>query len=246
MRSRPLPRAQLARRQPRSKSFLRSQVALSRDSPRPGGRRRRSRARPTCIIVSRRRVSRAMTRYRRQVLMSLVHQLSYRPLGEVSNIGVTEAGWGVQRRRPPLALSLPRHIDATIAIKTRYSGTFSTSTSTAHRSSSPPLPPSPPPCLRQASTTSASPPPPPTVFLSPLPSRRGLARTLDRSLSSCSAVLPVDTLRTASTSLVHFDTSLRATRSRWLRSRSNNNPRYRIFLPDAFSIYHVVCRGYER
>jgi len=38
--------------------------------------------------------SRAMTaRYRRQVLMSLVHQLSYRPLGEVSNIGVTEAGW---------------------------------------------------------------------------------------------------------------------------------------------------------
>jgi len=73
-------------------------------------------------------------RYRRQVLMSLVHQLSYRPLGEVSNIGVTEAGWRFSDDAAPTPHQprFPRHIDATIAIKTRYSGT-STSTTVLDR-----------------------------------------------------------------------------------------------------------------
>lgn len=93
-------------------------------------------------------------RYRRQVLMSLVHQLSYRPLGEVSNIGVTEAGW---RRFSDDAItpSFPRHIDATIAIKKRvlqhlniYHHHHYTWLSSSSSSSLPP-------CLRQASSKSS-------------------------------------------------------------------------------------------
>lgn len=70
----------------------------------------------------------AMTaRYRRQVLMSLVHQLSYRSLGEVSNIGVTEAaGW---RRFSDDAIT-PRSLDTSTPLSLLRRGYSGTSTST--------------------------------------------------------------------------------------------------------------------
>lgn len=97
-------------------------------------------------------------RYRRQVLMSLVHQLSYRPLGEVSNIGVTEAaGWlaEVQRRRHH-PTRVPRSLDTSTPLsllRRGYSGTSTSTiiTTTPRLSSS-----SSPPCLRQASSKSFS------------------------------------------------------------------------------------------
>lgn len=160
--------------------------------------------------------SRAMTRYQRQVLMSLVHQLSYRPLGEVSNIGVTEAGWGVQRRRRP---SLPRHIDATIAIKTRYSGTFSTSTAGRRRHLV---------SVRHLQQV--------LHLQSSFPHSRDHPRSLIRALSlSLSLFLSID--RSLSSTVLQVDTPHRANTARTLRHLSSrprpysNSLCYRIFCP---------------
>lgn len=105
-----------------------SSVCFRRNSSRTGRR-----ITSTCIIT-RQRTSCAMTaRYRRQVLMSLVHQLSYRSPGKVSNIGVTES-WRGGSATTPSPSRVPRSLDTSTPLsllRRGYSGTSTSTTITA-------------------------------------------------------------------------------------------------------------------
>lgn len=163
-----------------------------------------------------------MARYRRQVLMSLVHQLSYRSLGEVSNIGVTEAGWlaEVQRRRHhPTRVS--RSLDTSTPLSLLRRGYSGTSTSTTIATT--------PGCRRRHLASvrhpSLSPSSAPSFRLSPSWETR-------TSLSRSIFILRRSTSRHAV--LVHPSRRVRGF------ARTQSVPSN--FLSDAFSIFHAVCR----